>query len=151
MENRECSTWWFFCCLWRSSACHLTHNDGARVFNGPIEGSMSFYWCSLPPHFAWTGVLSMQWSGNKTVLALQSRYLSLWVFNCIRVSFTSTYHSRVPKPHEWLRQWYDSKQMSSVHLWKVTAQSRSLEFLSWTMVIIACFTKIKFTQAHYMP
>ena len=27
------------------------HNGGKLVFNGPIEGSMSFYWCSLPPHF----------------------------------------------------------------------------------------------------
>ena len=51
MENRECSPWWFFCGLWRFSACHLTHIDGKLVFNGPIEGSMSFYWCSLPPHF----------------------------------------------------------------------------------------------------
>ena len=27
------------------------HNGGKLVFNGPIEGSMSFYWCSQPPHF----------------------------------------------------------------------------------------------------
>ena len=32
------------------------HNGGKLVFNGPIEGSMSFYWCSLPPYFTFVRV-----------------------------------------------------------------------------------------------